>query len=65
MNEEDLWQEVLSNKYLKNKTLSQVVRQQGDSHFWAGLMEVKDPFQENVSLMLIMVTKQDFGNFIN
>jgi hypothetical protein len=27
---------------MKGKTLSQVERRKGDSHFWAGLMEVKN-----------------------
>jgi hypothetical protein len=33
---------MLRKKYLKGKTLSQVERWKGDSHFWAGLMEVKN-----------------------
>jgi hypothetical protein len=33
---------VLKKKYLKGRTLSQVARKKGDSHFWAGLMEIKD-----------------------
>ena len=37
-------QELLKKKYMKNKTLSQVAKQPGDSHFWSGLMEVKDHF---------------------
>jgi hypothetical protein len=44
LNEEGLWQNVLKRKYLKNKTLSQVCKQAGDSQFWSGLMEVKDKF---------------------
>jgi len=31
-------------KYLQNKTLSQVEKKRGDSQFWTGLMEVKDHF---------------------
>jgi hypothetical protein len=42
INEEGLWQEILMKKYVKNKTLSQVRRKNGDSQFWSGLMEVKD-----------------------
>jgi hypothetical protein len=42
LNEDGLWQQVLKKKYLKGRTLSQVVKKKGDSHFWAGLMEVKD-----------------------
>jgi hypothetical protein len=41
-NEDGMWQELLRNKYLKNKTLSQVSKKVGDSHFWMGLMAVKD-----------------------
>jgi hypothetical protein len=41
INEDGLWQRVLKKKYLKGKTLSQVERKQGDSHFWSGLMEIK------------------------
>jgi hypothetical protein len=33
---------MLRRKYLKGKTLSQVEKRKGDSHFWAGLMEVKN-----------------------
>jgi hypothetical protein len=42
LNEDGLWQQILRKKYLKGKTLSQVVKKAGDSHFWSGLMEVKD-----------------------
>jgi hypothetical protein len=37
-----MWQELLRNKCLKNKTRSQVNKKAGDSHFWMGLMAVKD-----------------------
>jgi hypothetical protein len=43
-NEEGGWQELLKRKYLANKSLTQVKRRPGDSHFWAGLMKVKDQF---------------------
>jgi hypothetical protein len=33
-------EQVLEKKFLKGRT--QVARKKGDSHFWAGLMEVKD-----------------------
>jgi hypothetical protein len=41
LNEDGLWQQLLKKKYLKGKTLSQVERKKGDSHFWLGLMEIK------------------------
>ena len=43
-NEEGIWQELLLNKYLKDKTLGQVNKKPGDSYFWTSLMGVKDKF---------------------
>jgi hypothetical protein len=34
MNEDGAWQSILKRKYLQNKTLSQVQKKKGDSHFW-------------------------------
>ena len=39
-----MWKDLIKNKYLKNKTLSQVEKKAGDFHFWASLMGVKDQF---------------------
>jgi hypothetical protein len=36
-----MWQQVLTKKYLKGKTLSQVEKMKRDSHFLSGLMEIK------------------------
>jgi hypothetical protein len=44
MNEEGVWQELLHNKYLSQKTFSQVQVKPFDSPFWKGLMQVKDDF---------------------
>jgi hypothetical protein len=44
LNEEGVWQELLHNKYLSQKTLSQVQAKPSDSPFWKGLMQVKDAF---------------------
>ena len=44
MNEEGMWQELLTNKYLGDKTLSQVQGKPTDSPFWRGLMKVKNDF---------------------
>lgn len=40
-NEEGVWQQLLINKYMQNKTLFQAEAQVGDSHFLYGLMKVK------------------------
>jgi hypothetical protein len=44
INEQGVWQELLQNKYLKDKTISQVTAKPTDSPFWKGLMGVKDDF---------------------
>jgi hypothetical protein len=44
LNEEGVWQELLHNKYLRNKTLSAVQSKPTDSPFWKGLMRVKEEF---------------------
>ena len=36
-----MWAQILRNKYLQTKTLSQVVVRPTDSPFWKGLMKVK------------------------
>jgi hypothetical protein len=41
-NEDGLWQDVLRKKYVKDKCLSQIEKRPGHSHFWSGLMEVKE-----------------------
>lgn len=38
------WQQLICNKYLNTKPLSQAFWKSGDSYFWARLMEVKDYF---------------------
>jgi hypothetical protein len=43
-NEEGIWQSLLRRKYLANQTLSQAQRRALDSHFWSGLMKIKDLF---------------------
>jgi hypothetical protein len=39
-----LWQQILKKKYVKDSTIGQVHRKQGDSHFWSGLVKVKEEF---------------------
>ena len=41
LNTNDLWQDLLTNKYLRSKSLSQVKAKPYDSHFWRGLMKIK------------------------
>ena len=44
INEDGVWQQLLRNKYLGTKPLSQVEKKPGDSQFWLGLMKVKPIF---------------------
>jgi hypothetical protein len=39
-----VWQQLLRNKYLREKSLTQAQYTPGDSLFWAGLMKVKREF---------------------
>jgi hypothetical protein len=42
LNEDGMWQQLLKNKYLGDKALTQISRRSGDSHFWSGIMNIKD-----------------------
>lgn len=44
LTEEGVWQELLRNKYLHSKTLTQVTAKPIDSPFWKRLMRVKADF---------------------
>ena len=46
---EGIWQSLLRNKYLRCKTLTQVAAKPNDSHFWRGLMHIKDEVLHNGS----------------
>ncbi|WVZ96424.1 hypothetical protein U9M48_042062 [Paspalum notatum var. saurae] len=43
-NEDGIWQELLRNKFLKGKSLSQTNKKAKNSHFWKSVMGVKDQF---------------------
>ena len=44
LTEDGIWQQILTNKYLGSKSLTQVSQKPDDSHFWSSLMKVKDEF---------------------
>jgi hypothetical protein len=58
---EGTWQSLLRNKYLRTKTLTQVSSKSNDSHFWRGLMRIKDEVLSNGFSLLKMEPTQDFG----
>jgi hypothetical protein len=45
-----VWRELVTNKYLHSKSLSQVTVKSSDSPFWKGLMKLKDDFSYGVPL---------------
>jgi hypothetical protein len=49
LSEEGVWQELLSNKYVCGKTLSQVQAKPTDSPFWKGIMGVQNDFFQRVT----------------
>ena len=52
LNTDGMWQELLKNKYLRSKSLTQVKAKPYDSHFWRGLMNIKDEFLTNVTFLI-------------
>jgi hypothetical protein len=44
INSDGVWQQLIRNKYLGSKAITQVARKLGDSQFWGGLMNVKYDF---------------------
>ena len=43
-NLDGLWQKILKEKYIKGKPLISIRKKQSDSHFWKGILNVKDMF---------------------
>jgi hypothetical protein len=44
INSDGAWQQLIRNKYLGFKTITQVSNKPSDSQCWSGLMNVKDDF---------------------
>jgi hypothetical protein len=44
LSEEGMWQQLIQNKYLHSKSLSEVTVKPNDSPFWKGLMKIKEDF---------------------
>ena len=52
LNTTGLWQTLLTNKYLRSKFLTQVKAKPYYSHFWRGLMKIKDEVLANGSFVI-------------
>jgi hypothetical protein len=60
LNTEGAWQTLLRNKYLSSKYLTQAEAKQGDSHFWRGLMKIKEEVLANGSFRISDGTQTRF-----
>jgi hypothetical protein len=47
-----MWQDLLKNKYLNSKSLTQVKAKPYDSNFWRGLMKIKNEVLTNGSFII-------------
>jgi hypothetical protein len=56
-----MWQHLLSRKYVKDKTIGQIVKKPGDSQFWLGLLKVKEKFLNLGTFIVKMGRMSDFG----
>ena len=52
LHEQGVWQELLTNKYLGGKNLSQVTIKPSDSPFWKGILKVQRDFFANGSFTI-------------
>jgi hypothetical protein len=50
--EDGVWQDLLTNKYLRGQTLSQVQAKPTDSPFWKEIMGVKEEFFKRGSFII-------------
>ena len=60
-NEEGLWHQMIRAKYLHSPNLAHVKLRAFHSHFWSGLLKVRDIFSSSVGKKLGMVVELDFG----
>jgi hypothetical protein len=44
INSDGAWQQLIRNKYLGSKSITQITKQSDNSQFWRGLMNVKEEF---------------------
>ena len=52
LNTTGMWQILLTNNYLRSKSLTQVKAKPYDSHFWRGLVKIKDEVLSNGSFVI-------------
>jgi hypothetical protein len=52
---------LITNKYLRDRSITQVTKRTGDSQFWKGLMNSKDQFLEFGNFRLENEAKLGYG----
>jgi hypothetical protein len=57
-NEDGLWQQLIRNKYLRNKIIGEVQKRATDSHFWKGLLNVKHQVMQLGKFKIKMESKR-------
>jgi hypothetical protein len=52
INKDGAWQQLIRNKYLRDRSITQVTKRPDDSQFWTRLMNAKDQFLESRNFRL-------------
>jgi hypothetical protein len=60
-NSSGLWQSIVHNKYVKNKPIISVKKRHSDSHFWKGVLSVRDKYYNYCKRILVMERALVFG----
>lgn len=60
--EEGLWQDLVKQKYIKNKCLSQVKHKQSDPPVWTDLLKVRDVYLQGRLVIVRDGKNTDFWN---
>lgn len=47
--EECIWQDIVKNKYIKNKLISQLKHKPGNSQVWNDILKIKDLYKKGCS----------------
>jgi hypothetical protein len=53
-NSSGLWQTIVHRKYVKNKPIISVKKKPSDSHFWKGILSVRDKYYNYYKKVLVM-----------
>jgi hypothetical protein len=60
-NTSGLWQSIVKSKYIKNKPIISVKNRPSHSHFWKGILSVRDNYYNYCKKILVMERVPVFG----